>query len=389
MRFNLGEVWKSVEAGGGAPRRAVVVAIEDDGHRGTLFFDNGDEQSFLWPELTQLGKWQIDTSPKPKRNADDLKELILQKIRRHPVCPAGMSVEVRHTSDEDWEALAVPPPGQHIAYADCADYITRVARALRSLYGVRLTRVEASTSAPTGWMNSGGDATDAVVRMTAERQRRSAAAIQSGATEPFAPSVSVPPEPSASTAPSTVELTARGTIQSKASLDLSVNRAGAGAAATDIAAMVERRLGERPTEIREAAQKLSKAIADQIAELNASKPNEPDRLAQQNDFIAFLQTIAAGLDALAEAIDSAIAAGSADKPEPILLGKAGEIARKINAAVVEGLERNRSYIVDCSIKFCLFAAGFELLHAIGVDSITAVVAALMNVNLSKNDGSKK
>jgi hypothetical protein len=186
-----------------------------------------------------------------------------------------------------------------------------------------------------------------------------------------------------------VELTARGTIQSKASLDLSVNRAGAGAAATDIAATVERRLGERPTEIREAARKLSKAIADQIAELNASKPNEPDRLAQQSDFIAFLETIAAGLDTLAEAVDSAIAAGSPDKPEPILLGKAGEIARKINAAIVEGLERNRSYIVDCSIKFCLFAAGFELLHAIGVDSITAVVAALMNVNLSKNGGSKK
>ena len=206
-----------------------------------------------------------------------------------------MGVEVRHTSGEDWEALAVPPPGQHIAYADCANYITIVARALRALYGVRLTRIEASTSAPTGWMNSGGDAADAVVRMTAERRRRSVAAIQSGATEPFAPSVSVPPEPSASTAPSRVELTARGTTQSKVSLDLSVNRAGAGAAATDIAAKVERRLGERPTEIREAARKLSKTIADQIAELNASKPNEADRLAQQNDFIAFLQTIAAGL----------------------------------------------------------------------------------------------
>src|SRR5277367_618809 len=96
MRFNLGEVWKSAEEGAGAPRRAVVVAIEDDGRRGTLFFDNGDEHSFLWAELTQSGKWQIDASPKPTRNADDLKELILQKIQRHPVCPAGMGVEVRH-----------------------------------------------------------------------------------------------------------------------------------------------------------------------------------------------------------------------------------------------------------------------------------------------------
>ncbi len=50
MRFNLGEVWRSVE-GGGEPRRAVVVAVEDDGRKGTLFFDNGDEGSLLWAEL--------------------------------------------------------------------------------------------------------------------------------------------------------------------------------------------------------------------------------------------------------------------------------------------------------------------------------------------------
>ena len=56
MQLNLGEVWKSVEAGGGAPRRAVVVAIEDDGRRGTLFFDNGDEQSFLLGRIDAIGQ---------------------------------------------------------------------------------------------------------------------------------------------------------------------------------------------------------------------------------------------------------------------------------------------------------------------------------------------
>ena len=195
----------------------------------------------------------------------------------------------------------------------------------------------AIAAAPTGWMNSGDDAAGAAMRMTAERQRRSIAAIQSGITDPFAPSVPVPPEPSASTTPSTVELAARATIQGKASLGLSVNRASQGATPTDIAATVERRLSERPEEISEGARALSKAIADQIAELNASKPNEPDRLAQQNDFVVFLQTIAGGLDALAESIDRAIAAGSVEKPEPILLGKAGEIARQLSAAVVKGL----------------------------------------------------
>ena len=224
MRFNLGEVWKSVEAGDSKPRRAVVIATEDDRRRGTLFFNDGDEQSFLWAELTQTGNWQVDTSPKPTRSADVLKEIILRKIQRHPVCPAGMSVEVRQTSGHDWEALPVPPPGQHIAYADCANYISTVASALRSLDGVRLFPVESTLSFPMSWMNSGDDTGD-VARTMAERQRRSLAAIHSGTTDPITPGVQ---EPSASTPPSTIELTARSTIQSKTSLDLSVDRASQG-----------------------------------------------------------------------------------------------------------------------------------------------------------------
>jgi len=123
MRFNLGEVWKSVEAGGDESRRAVVIAVENDRRTGTLFFDNGDEQSFLWTELTP-SEWQVDTSPKPTRSANDLKQMILRQIQRHPVCPVGMSVEIRSTSASDWEALSVPPKGD-IAYADCADYISK------------------------------------------------------------------------------------------------------------------------------------------------------------------------------------------------------------------------------------------------------------------------
>ena len=405
MRFNLGEVWKSVDAGGGEPSRAVVVAIEDAGRRGQLFFDNGDEQAFLWAELTQGGKWQLDTSPKPTRSADELKELILRKIQRHPVCPAGMSVEIKSTSGSDWEAIAFPPPGQSIAYADCADYITKTARAFRSLFGVQLVfrslfgvrltgteaaGVEASPAVPTEWMNSGDDAGSAVARMTAERQRRWIAATQSGATEPIAHSVPASSEPSASTAPSTAELTSHATIQNKASLDLSVNRASPGPTPIDIGAAAERRLSERPAEIRQAAQALSKAIADQIEQLNASKPNESERLVQQNDFVAFLREIAAGLDALAESLDRAIAAGSAQSPEPVLLGKSAKIVRKLSAAVTEGLERNRTYIVDCTIRFGMFATGFAFLHACGVDGyIAGVVAALMNVKLSKGGDSKK
>jgi hypothetical protein len=262
MRFNLGEVWKSVEASGGEPRRAVVVAIEDDGRSGMLFFDTGDEQSFLWAELTQAGKWQVDTSPKPTRSADELKQIILRQIQRQAVCPAGMSVEIRNTTGNDWDAQSVPPPGRHIAYTDCVNYISKLARVLGSLYGVRVTPVGASSGIPTGWM-SGDDASAAVVRMTAERRRRSTAALQTGATEPIVP-----------LAAPTVPVSSYG--------------GKSGTSPTRIAAIVEQSLSERPTEIREAAQALSKAIADQIEYLNAAKPNEPENLARQNDFVAFL-----------------------------------------------------------------------------------------------------
>jgi hypothetical protein len=130
----------------------------------------------------------------------------------------------------------------------------------------------------------------------------------------------VPPEPSASTAPSSVT--------------------------SSVAATVQRRLSERPEEIRETARALSKAIADQIAELNASKPNEPDRLAQQNDFVAFLQTIAHGLDALAENIDKAIAAGSAEKPEPIYNGRS-ELPTAHKARAERSLKLRQSHLDNC------------------------------------------
>ena len=327
-------------------RRAVVTAVEDDRRRGTLFFDNGDEQSFQWAELTQPGRWQIDTGPRPTQSADELRDLILRSVQRHPVCPAGMDVQIRHATGDDWEALAVPPPGQHTAHADCVDHIKSVARSLRSLYGVRVTRIEGTTLIPTGSVSAG---------------------------------------PSASTTPSMAEIAVGGTIQNNVAVAMTVNRGVAGAAE----ATVEHRLGERPTEIREAARRLSEAIADQITELHRSTPNDPDRLVQQNDFVAFLETIADGLNSLADALDGTAALGLTETPRPILLGKAAEIARDINTAIVEGIERNRSYIVDCSIRFCLYAAGFELLHAIGVDLFTASVVAARRMSACRRKKPRK
>jgi hypothetical protein len=155
---------------------------------------------------------------------------------------------------------------------------------------------------------------------------------------------------------------------------------------TQAAAIIERRLSERPTDIRDAARALAKAIAAQIELLNGSRPNDDEPQTRHDDFVAFLRQIAAGLDELADSIDRAIAAGSAASPEPILLGRAGEIACKLEEVLTKGLERNSPYIMDCAIKFSVFAAGFTFLHACGIDDkVAAIVGGLM----SKGSKSKK
>jgi hypothetical protein len=133
MRFNPGEVWKDASG-----RRAVVVRVDDDGRRGQLMFaDTGEEKSFNWVELTQAGQWQIDPSPRPTISANELEDLILQKIARHPVCPNGMGVQIRNEGAGRWKADSVPPPGQSIGYADCTHYIGFAARAYGFLYELK------------------------------------------------------------------------------------------------------------------------------------------------------------------------------------------------------------------------------------------------------------
>lgn len=150
------------------------------------------------------------------------------------------------------------------------------------------------------------------------------------------------------------------------------------------------RLSERPTDIGAAARALCKAIADQIDQLNASKPNEAEALNKQNDFVTFLKEIASGLTALADTLDQAVAAAREGAAEPMLLGTAGKIAEQLSVTVKEGLERHRAYLADCAIRFSVFAAGFVFLNACGVDGhIAGAVAALMNLKLPKAGTSTK
>jgi len=71
---------------------------------------------------------------KPTMSKDELRSLILSKIKLDPVCPEGMDVSVRATKGGSWIVDSVPPQGQHIAYADCAKRISQIVQYLRAKY---------------------------------------------------------------------------------------------------------------------------------------------------------------------------------------------------------------------------------------------------------------
>jgi hypothetical protein len=229
---------------------------------------------------------------------------------------------------------------------------------------------------PHGWMNSGADdAANQVPRMMADRQRRFIAATQSGVTEPILPTAPASPKPTASTVP----ITARSSVMAKGSATLSGD-----VTAAPITAQTPfvGRLSERPAEIRDAARNLVHAVEDQIHHMLASKPNDAESLVKQNEFIVFLEMVAAGLAKLADALDEAIHAGTNGSPEPVLLGKAGDIARQLGTDVTAWLEQNRTNLVDCTMRIGVFAASYVFLNACGVDGITAsIVSGLVNASL--------
>jgi hypothetical protein len=135
---------------------------------------------------------------------------------------------------------------------------------------------------------------------------------------------------------------------------------------------VERTLSDRPIPIANAARALAEELAAQIAELKQNKPNDPSRLAQYDSLIPFLEKLATGLGELADALNRLAAPG---QHEPVLLGKAADTARRLQEAVTQWLETNRTMVIDVPVRLGLFGLGVGFVHLLGVDS-TAVTAGL-------------
>lgn len=149
---------------------------------------------------------------------------------------------------------------------------------------------------------------------------------------------------------------------------------------------VERRLSEHPQDIREAARGLSRAISEQIDELNALKPNDPDALSRQETFVAFMQRIATGLDELAASLERISIEPSTSRGP--LYAKSAAIARGLGKSVMKGLEENRASIMACSLRVPVVFASTGLLHLLGVspDMAAAIAAGLMGIDAFRSGG---
>lgn len=141
----------------------------------------------------------------------------------------------------------------------------------------------------------------------------------------------------------------------------------------------ERRFSDRPAEIRDAARSLVKEINAQIEQL-ASKRNDPDPQirAQTNDFVVFLEKIAAELDRFADALDQAIDPATNEVKELILLGPAAKMAKVISGDVTEWFTQHHKEVVDYAIKFGfgIAAAKFAGLCGLDLASIISFIESL-------------
>jgi hypothetical protein len=136
--------------------------------------------------------------------------------------------------------------------------------------------------------------------------------------------------------------------------------------------IIERKLLERPDEIRQAARGLSQAFKAEADRLKSSKTNERGRLPQYEDLISFFEQMAAGLADLTDALDRAFATTTSPGPEPILIGKAAEIAHALQVRVQEWFEKTGTAVIDVPIKMGVLCSGIAFLHSIGADSWSAI-----------------
>jgi hypothetical protein len=73
---------------------------------------------------------------KVSKTADELRDMILERVQGNRICPPGMMVQVRQVR-MSWGIDCLPPTTNKEAHADCCALLTRIATELREEYDLR------------------------------------------------------------------------------------------------------------------------------------------------------------------------------------------------------------------------------------------------------------
>jgi hypothetical protein len=299
-------------------------------------------------------EYELTAEPQRKPiNEQGLKDLILETIAKHRVCPPGMDVSINSLGDGNWEAVGIPP-AQGPPYADCVDYIAQIAKAVRLNYYLQVL----------------GGITIAHEVTAPERPPTVQGVAAEGVAGSLTPSLSVPLKSGEATLAATSSLSADA--QHLRADDLLVGaatpRAANGRSTFDL------RLSERPTDIRDAARTLAAAVKDQIETLKQSPPRGVNDLEKHDEFVNFLEKLASGLNELADALDRMIEANAKRLNQPFFTEEARRIARQLGASVIKFAEAHP--IADYSIKIGLAIAGYDFMRICGLDNDAAIAGAV-------------
>jgi hypothetical protein len=147
---------------------------------------------------------------------------------------------------------------------------------------------------------------------------------------------------------------------------------------------IDHRLSQDPADIRVAMRTLSHEFKAQIEDIKARWPNEQDDRADAYEgLVALFEKMAKGLADLADALDAAVDSGTDGKPEPVFLGKAGEIARGLQRVLVKWLDQSDTMVIERPLRITLYSLAIAFLNSIGADS-AAAIAGLTAIVLNKD-----
>jgi hypothetical protein len=129
---------------------------------------------------------------------------------------------------------------------------------------------------------------------------------------------------------------------------------------------------ERPDEVLGALADFSAALRGVLDEWRAARPNESERKARHDEMLEALAEVAASIDRLADAINTAFAARDARAGEPFLIGPVAEAANRVIAGSKEGWARHKGLVWSYGVRVGTSALAFRLLVLFGISADDAI-----------------